>query len=40
MAKLKKGYIKCPHCNQQFSNIRYLLSHIEKRHPKSEHLEG
>lgn len=37
MAKLKSGYIRCPvkGCNQQFSNIRYLISHIKERHPRA-----
>jgi len=31
-AKLKDGYIKCDKCNQQFSNIQWLLDHKKEQH--------
>jgi len=35
-AKLKAGYIQCPHCDQQFSNIQWLSDHIDETHEGKE----
>lgn len=39
-AKLKPGYIKCPYCNQQFSNIHWLKDHIIEKHPSKAKEQG
>ena len=35
-AKLKAGYVKCPKCNQQFSDIRYAYDHLKEEHSSNE----
>ena len=32
----KSGYIGCPHCNQEFSNVQYLKDHIDEQHEGKE----
>ena len=34
-AKLKSGYIKCDHCDQQFSNVQWLVDHVKEQHPNA-----
>ena len=35
-AKLKAGYIKCPHCEQQFSSAQWALDHMKEEHGVTE----